>query len=127
MRALKGAGALLFALLAGTAATAVRAQTVAITGGTVALGDGSDPIPGGTVIVRDGRIVAAGRGVAVPAGAQVVDATGKWVTPGIVAGFSRVGLVEVDAVGLLAIISDSSARIVSGSTPRNTIVYVSLC
>lgn len=42
--------------------------------------------------------MAAGRGVAVPAGAQVVDATGKWVTPGIVAGFSRVGLAEVEAV-----------------------------
>ncbi|MFL6861484.1 MAG: amidohydrolase family protein [Allosphingosinicella sp.] len=73
-------------------------QTVAITGGTVALGDGSEPIQGGTVVIRDGRIVAAGRGVAVPAGAQVIDATGKWVTPGIVAGFSRVGLAEVDAV-----------------------------
>jgi imidazolonepropionase-like amidohydrolase len=74
------------------------AQTVAITGGTVALGDGSEPIEGGTVVIRDGRIVAAGRDVAVPAGAQRVDATGKWVTPGIVAGFSRVGLLEVDAV-----------------------------
>lgn len=74
------------------------AQTIAITGGTVALGDGSEPIEGGTVVIRDGRIVAAGRGVAVPAGAQRVDATGKWVTPGIVAGFSRVGLIEVDAV-----------------------------
>ena len=28
----------------------------------------------------------------------MVDARGKWVTPGIVAGFSRIGLVEVDAV-----------------------------
>jgi imidazolonepropionase-like amidohydrolase len=74
------------------------AQTIAITGGTVALGDGSAPIEGGTVVIRGGRIVAAGRGVAVPAGAQTVDATGKWVTPGIVAGFSRVGLAEVDAV-----------------------------
>jgi imidazolonepropionase-like amidohydrolase len=74
------------------------AQTVAITGGTVALGDGSEPIEGGTVVIRNGRIAAAGRGVAVPADAQVVDATGKWVTPGIFAGFSRVGLAEVDAV-----------------------------
>jgi imidazolonepropionase-like amidohydrolase len=80
------------------AASPAMAQTVAITGGTVALGDGSEPIVGGTVVIRDGRIVAAGRGVAVPAGAQTIDATGKWVTPGIVAGFSRVGLVEVDAV-----------------------------
>ena len=90
----KGFGALLVALMA----SASPAQTVAITGGTVALGDGSEPIQGGTVVVRNGRIVAAGAGIAVPAGAQVVDARGKWVTPGIVAGFSRVGLAEVDAV-----------------------------
>jgi len=80
------------------ASASAAAQTIAITGGTVALGDGSDPIEGGTVVIRNGRIVAAGRGVAVPAGAQTVDATGKWVTPGIFAGFSRVGLAEVDAV-----------------------------
>jgi imidazolonepropionase-like amidohydrolase len=86
------------ALLLATTASPALAQTIAITGGTVALGDGSEPIQGGTVVIRGGRIVAAGPGVAVPAGAQVVDATGKWVTPGLVAGFSRVGLVEVDAV-----------------------------
>jgi imidazolonepropionase-like amidohydrolase len=89
------------ALLAAAAAllpTPAVAQTIAITGGTVALGDGSEPIQGGTVVIRGGRVVAAGPGVAVPAGAQVVDATGKWVTPGIIAGFSRVGLLEVDAV-----------------------------
>jgi len=74
------------------------AQTVAITGGRVVIGDGSEPIDGGIVVVRDGRVVAAGAGIAVPAGAQVIDARGKWVTPGIVAGFSRIGLVEVDAV-----------------------------
>ncbi|HEX8443332.1 MAG TPA: amidohydrolase family protein [Allosphingosinicella sp.] len=86
------------ALTLGFSAAPALAQTIAITGGTVAIGDGSDPIEGGTVVIRDGRIVAAGRGIAVPAGAQVVDATGKWVTPGMIAGFSRVGLAEVDAV-----------------------------
>jgi len=82
-------------LLLATAAPAA-AQTIAITGGTVALGDGSEPVPGGTVVIRDGRIVRAGAGVAVPPGARVIDASGKWVTPGIVAGFSRLGLSEVD-------------------------------
>jgi len=76
-------------------ATAV-AQTIAITGGTVALGDGSEPIPGGTVVIRDGRIAGAGVGIPVPRDAEVIDARGKWVTPGIVAGFSRLGLSEVD-------------------------------
>jgi imidazolonepropionase-like amidohydrolase len=76
-------------------AAAGSAETVAITNGTVATGDGSGPVQGATVVIRDGRIVAAGQGVAVPAGARVIDATGKWVTPGIVAGFSRLGLTDV--------------------------------
>jgi imidazolonepropionase-like amidohydrolase len=84
------------ALLLITAAP-VAAETIAITGGTVALGDGSQPIPNGIVVIRDGRIVAAGdMRMKLPAGAQVIDARGKWVTPGIVAGFSRLGLSEVD-------------------------------
>ncbi|HVM23021.1 MAG TPA: amidohydrolase family protein [Sphingomicrobium sp.] len=88
-------GRVLLALLAATSAPAA-AQTFAIVNGIVATGDGSAPIQGGTVVVRDGRIVAAGAGVRVPAGAQVINAQGKWVTPGIVAGFSRLGLAEVD-------------------------------
>ena len=82
------------AILAGTSPLA--AQTIAITNGTLVLGDGTDPIARGTVVVSDGRVVGAGPGVAVPGGAEVIDATGKWVTPGIVAGFSRLGLAEVD-------------------------------
>ncbi|BAV64378.1 amidohydrolase 3 [Sphingobium cloacae] len=74
------------------------AQTVAITGATVAIGDGSEPIPNGTVVISAGKVVAAGAGVAVPAGAKTIDAQGKWVTPGIVSGFTRVGLIEVPAV-----------------------------
>lgn len=79
-------------------AVPAAAQTVAITGGRLVIGDGSAPIEGGTVVLRDGKVVAAGAGVAVPAGAQVVDATGRWVTPGLFAGFSRLGLIEVEAV-----------------------------
>jgi len=79
-----------------SAAVPTGAQTYAITGGIVATGDGSEPVQNGTVVIRDGRVVAAGAGVRVPAGAQVIDATGKWVTPGIVGGFTRLGLSEVD-------------------------------
>ncbi len=89
-------GLVALALLSATPATA---QTLAITGGRVVIGDGGDPIDGGTVVIRDGRVVAAGAGVAVPAGATIIDATGKWVTPGLMSGFSRIGLAEVDADG----------------------------
>ncbi|MEA3047776.1 MAG: hypothetical protein QOJ53_2108 [Sphingomonadales bacterium] len=91
----------LFILLAAAAALAAipaNAETIAFTGGRVVIGDGSEPIDGGTVVIRDGRVVAAGANVAVPAGATIVDARGKWVTTGVIAGFSRIGLVEVDAV-----------------------------
>lgn len=73
-------------------------QTIAITGGKVAIGDGSAPIENGTVIIANGKIAAAGANVAIPPEAQRVDASGKWVTPGLVAGFSRVGLIEVESV-----------------------------
>ncbi len=34
-------------------------------------------------MIRDGRVVAAGPNVGIPSGARIVDATGKWVTPGL--------------------------------------------
>lgn len=86
-------GALCAAALAATA-TAVAAQTIAITGGTVYPVSGP-PIQHGTVLVRDGRIVAVGASVAIPSDAQRVDATGKWVTPGFVNASTELGLVEV--------------------------------
>ena len=98
-------------------AAPASAQTVAITGGRVVVGDGSAPIDGGTVVIQNGRVVAAGAGVAVPAGAQIVDATGRWVTPGIVAGFSRIGLVEVDAV-------DSTNDVTANTSPFSAAIDV---
>jgi imidazolonepropionase-like amidohydrolase len=79
-------------------ATPAFAQTTAIVGGTVAIGDGSQPIANGTVVFRGDRIVAAGAGIAVPPGATVIDAHGKWVAAGMVAGLSDLGLLDVDAV-----------------------------
>ncbi len=88
---------MLSASLATLAATALAAQTVAITGGRVYPVSGP-AIDNGTVIMRDGRIVAVGANLAIPADAQRIDATGKWVTPGIVNAATQLGLVEVGAV-----------------------------
>jgi imidazolonepropionase-like amidohydrolase len=79
-------------------AASAAGQSIAITNARLVIGDGSAPIDGGTVVVRDGRVVAAGKSVAVPAGIATVDAGGKWVTPGIVAGFTRMGIVESDGI-----------------------------
>jgi len=78
------------------AASPLAAQSFAIVGGTVALGDGSEPIQGANVVIRNGKIAGVGVNLPVPNDAEIIDARGKWVTPGIVAGFSRLGLSEVD-------------------------------
>jgi imidazolonepropionase-like amidohydrolase len=84
------------ALLAGSAVAPASAETIAITNAILATGDGSEPVQGGTIVIRDGRIVAAHAGGGIPVGARVIDANGKWVTPGLVAGFSQLGLADVD-------------------------------
>jgi imidazolonepropionase-like amidohydrolase len=87
-------GLVIVALLS---ANVAAAQTVAIVGGRV-LPVSGPPIDGGTVLIRDGRIVAVGRDVAVPNGAERIDATGKWVTPGIINPATQLGLIEVGQV-----------------------------
>jgi imidazolonepropionase-like amidohydrolase len=70
------------------------AQTIAIAGGYVVPIEG-DPVDSGTVLLRDGKIAAVeGPGFTVPDGAEVVDATGKWVLPGFIDAHAHAGLAE---------------------------------
>lgn len=89
----------LLGIVAAAALIAVpaAAQTIAITGGRVFPVSGP-PIDNGTVVIRDGRIAAVGSGIAIPSDAQRIDATGKWVTPGLFNPSTLLGLVEVSAV-----------------------------
>ncbi|WP_315764238.1 amidohydrolase [Sphingomonas sp. Y38-1Y] len=60
-----------------------------ITNVTVLDGEGGR-IEGGQVLFRDGRIVAVGQTLD-PAGADVIDGQGKWVTPGVIDIHSHLG------------------------------------
>lgn len=78
---------LLLALVLPLAAPAQGADgAVAIVGGTLIDGNGGPPLPDAVVVVRGGRIAAVGPRavVAVPRGARVIDATGRFLTPGFV-------------------------------------------
>jgi imidazolonepropionase-like amidohydrolase len=55
-------------------------------------------ITNGTVVIRDGKIAAVGTGIAVPAGAQVIDARGMFVYPGMIDSGTQLGLVEIGSV-----------------------------
>jgi imidazolonepropionase-like amidohydrolase len=60
-------------------------QTLVIEGGTLIDGNGGAPVPNSVVVVEGNRIAAVGPAgeVQVPDGAQVIDAAGKWVLPGL--------------------------------------------
>lgn len=73
------------------------AQTIAITGGRVFPVSGP-PIEGGIVVITNGRITAVGANVAIPPDAQRIDATGRWVTPGLINSSTQLGVIEVSQV-----------------------------
>ncbi len=58
---------------------------------TILTGTG-DEITGGEILMEDGKITAVGTGVGAPAGASVIDAKGKFVTPGIIDIHSHLGV-----------------------------------
>jgi len=70
-------------------------QVVALTGGTIYPISGP-PIEHGTILLRDGKVVALGPNLAVPDGAQRIDATGSWITPGLIHAGSTLGLKLFD-------------------------------
>ena len=67
----------------------------AITGGRVLTG--TSVIENGTVVIQNGRVVSVGTG-ATPAGARIIDARGKVVSPGFVAVDSGLGGLEISSV-----------------------------
>jgi imidazolonepropionase-like amidohydrolase len=87
-------------------------KTTAIVGATVYTGDG-EPIEDAVVLVAGGKIKSVGKGLAVPAGAETVQAKGMVVTPGLVDATTQVGIREVDL--------ESSANDESASDGRDRV------
>jgi len=63
-------------------------------------------IENGTVLIRDGKIAAVGAGIAIPADAQVIDASGLEVYPGMFDPVTQIGLNEVSAVSATLDVSE---------------------
>ena len=88
---------------------ASRAQVVAITGGTVYPVSGPK-IERGTVLIRDGKIAEVGANVTIPAGAQVINASGKVVTPGLINALTQLGLSEAGSPDFSGGYNDTRAK-----------------
>lgn len=74
-----------------TGGVAGAQKVTAIQGGTV-LTMAGETIQEGTVLIRDGKIAGVGRTVPVPAGADIIDASGKYVMPGIIDAMTYYGI-----------------------------------
>ncbi len=81
----------------GMGQTAHAQNTLALTGGEIHTLTGQ-VIANGTIVIEDGRIAAVGANVQVPAGAQVMDVSGRRVYPGLFDAMTQIGLTEVGAV-----------------------------
>ncbi len=71
------------------------AQVVAIRAGTV-----MDPAHGGSakdqvILIESGKIKAIGAGIAIPAGAEVIDLSHEWVGPGLMDAHTHMTLTEI--------------------------------
>ena len=83
------------ALLAAMSATPAMAQDLLIRNATVHTAGPQGTLEGSDVLVQGGTIRAIGKALVAPAGAQVVEAHGKPLTPALFAGITGIGLEEV--------------------------------
>jgi imidazolonepropionase-like amidohydrolase len=94
-------------------ATLIRNATIlTITNGT---------IENGSVLMRGGKIVAVGKNVAAPADAQIIDATGKFVMPGIIDTHSHTAVEG--SVNEISLPNTGMVRIADALDPTDISVY----
>jgi imidazolonepropionase-like amidohydrolase len=89
----------MIAVFLASAASTASAQTTAVTGATVHTVGPGGTLDNATIVIENGRIAEVGTGIQVPAGAVVIDGSGKIVTPGLFSAMGQLGLSEVGAVG----------------------------
>jgi imidazolonepropionase-like amidohydrolase len=92
-------------------------ETVAIINAKIYTMNGA-PIENGVLILKGGKIEDIGTGIQTPAGARVIDASGKIVLPGFIDSNCHVGLEEINQVK--ATVDDSEAT--DPVTPQLSVV-----
>src|SRR2546423_5540738 len=85
-----------------------QAKPIAIKGATIH--PVSDPeIANATIVFENGKITAIGPDAAIPSGAEVIEASGKHVYPGLINANTVLGLVEIGAVRATVDVEEAGA------------------
>ncbi|MFQ6108932.1 MAG: amidohydrolase family protein [Candidatus Aminicenantales bacterium] len=74
-----------------------KPHLVAIKGGTIIPVKGEN-IEGGTILIKDRWIEAVGKDIEIPPEAKIIPAEGLFVFPGMIDGYSRLGLQEISSL-----------------------------
>lgn len=81
-------------------------------------------IQNGSVLVHNGKIAAVGANVPAPAGAKVIDASGKWVTPGVIDPHSHAAL-DGDVNELTSPVT-AQVKMIDAFEPTDKALYTAL-
>ena len=90
--------------LAGAQAAPGQDTTYLIKGGTV-VNPGVAPMPNADILIRNNRIVSVGPGLSA-ANAKVIDATGKFIYPGMIDANTGIGLQEIGGISTMNLRSE---------------------
>ena len=105
-----------------------QTRPVALKGGTIHPVSGPD-ISLGTIVFEKGKITAISSEAVVPTGAEVIDATGKHIYPGLISANSVLGLTEIGAVRATVDIAEPgtinpNARSLTSINPDSEVIPV---
>jgi imidazolonepropionase-like amidohydrolase len=70
--------------------TVIRNATILTAAGPI--------IEGGSILLQAGKVATVGRNVSAPPDAREIDATGKWITPGIIDTHSHMGVYPAPGI-----------------------------
>ncbi|WP_411818593.1 amidohydrolase family protein [Hyphococcus sp. DH-69] len=89
----------IFVILACLGSTSLgHAQTKAIINARAITVADNEVIDSATIIIRDGEIEAVGADIIAPENAEIIDAGGRYVSPGFMNGATQLGLTEVNSI-----------------------------
>jgi hypothetical protein len=88
---------------------------LAIAGVTLIDGTGAPPLDNATIVIDGDTIASVGQGAPAPAGADVIDGAGRWVTPGLIDTHVHVELVGRESLPLWLALGVTTVRDLGGA------------